>query len=208
MIYRDCLKRVFDFTTACAGLTVLSIPILLVAVLNLMSVGRPVFFVQGRVGRHARIFPVIKFRTMHTRTTPDSPVTVRGDARVTPLGAFLRRCKLDELPQLWNVLRGDMSFVGPRPDVPGYMDKLEGADRLVLELRPGITGPATLKYKNEEEILAAQDDPVKYNDEVIFPDKVRINLEYRRRCSLWLDLRIILITAGVMKSRRSDFWMS
>lgn len=116
------------------------------------------------------------------------------ESRITPLGAKLRKYKLDELPELWNVLIGDMSFVGPRPDVPGYADKLVGEDREILQLKPGITGPASLKYRNEEEILASVEDPIRYNDEVIFPDKVRINREYMEEWSFWGDIRIIFKT--------------
>ena len=124
-------------------------------------------------------------------------VSVAGDSRVTPLGAFLRKYKIDELPELWNVLIGDMSFVGPRPDVPGYADKLQGEDRRILELKPGITGPATLKYRNEEELLAMQSNPQTYNDEVIWPDKVRINLEYLRKRTFFGDIKIILQTLHI-----------
>ena len=123
-----------------------------------------------------------------------SSVSVAGESRITPLGAKLRKYKLDELPELWNVLIGDMSFVGPRPDVPGYADMLEGEDRLILKLRPGITGPASLKYRNEEEILAQVDDPQRYNDEVIYPDKVRINLDYYHHHSLAGDIKLIMET--------------
>ena len=122
------------------------------------------------------------------------PVTVAGDPRILPLGARLRKYKLDELPELWNVLVGDMSLVGPRPDVPGYADRLQGDDREILRLRPGITGPATLKYRNEEQLLSTVDDPVLYNDEVIFPDKVRINRYYLHHYSFLMDIRIILAT--------------
>ena len=122
------------------------------------------------------------------------PITIAGDKRITSVGRFLRRWKLDELPTLWNVLKGDMSLVGPRPDVPGYADNLEGEYRRVLEMRPGIAGPATLKYSNEEKLLAEVDDPKKYNDEVVFPDKVRINLEYMDNWSLWKDIKIIFKT--------------
>jgi lipopolysaccharide/colanic/teichoic acid biosynthesis glycosyltransferase len=123
-----------------------------------------------------------------------SSVSVAGDARITPLGEKLRRYKLDELPELWNVLIGDMSFVGPRPDVPGYADALTGDDREVLKLRPGITGPASLKYRNEEELLAKVEDPQRYNDEVIFPDKVRLNRYYLHHYSFWMDLKMIFAT--------------
>lgn len=121
-------------------------------------------------------------------------MSVAGESRITPFGAKLRKYKLDELPELWNVFIGDMSFVGPRPDVPGYADKLEGEDRLILKLRPGITGPASLKYRNEEEILAKVDDPQKYNDEVIYPDKVKINLDYYYNNSLIGDVKLIIQT--------------
>lgn len=136
---------------------------------------------------------MIKFRTMH-RNDGSNTVSVKGDSRITSTGAFLRRYKLDELPGLLNVLAGDMSFVGPRPDVPGYADLLEGEQRKILELRPGITGPATLKYAGEEELLSSVEDPQKYNDEVIFPDKVKINLEYYHNHNLVTDLRIIFKT--------------
>lgn len=123
-----------------------------------------------------------------------SSVSVAGESRITPLGAVLRKYKLDELPELWNVLIGDMSFVGPRPDVPGYADKLKGDDRDILLLKPGITGPATLKYRNEEELLATQPDPQAYNDNVIYPDKVRINLDYLHTHTILGDIKIIFKT--------------
>ncbi len=123
-----------------------------------------------------------------------STISVKGENRITPLGEKLRRYKIDELPALWNVLVGDMSFVGPRPDVPGYADELKGEERLILKLKPGITGPASLKYSNEEEILAAQKNPIKYNDEVIFPDKVRINLNYYHNRNFLGDMKIIFAT--------------
>lgn len=152
-----------------------------------------VFFKQQRVGRHGKIFKMIKFRTM-TINHSGSTISVKGERRITPLGAVLRKYKLDELPELWNILIGDMSFVGPRPDVPGYADKLEGEDRLLLSIRPGLTGAASLKFSNEEELLALQDDPVKYNDEVLYPEKVRINNNYVRHMSFGLDLKIIIFT--------------
>jgi lipopolysaccharide/colanic/teichoic acid biosynthesis glycosyltransferase len=126
----------------------------------------------------------------------DSSITVAGDSRVTPIGRYLRRWKLDELPQLWNVLVDEMSLVRSLPDVPDYADKLQGDDRKFLLLRPGITGPATLAYRNEEEILAKVSDPVQYNNEIIYPDQVRINLKYRENCSLVQDLKYILERIG------------
>ena len=127
-------------------------------------------------------------------TISGGSITVENDDRITAIGKLLRRWKLDETPTMWNVLKGDMSFVGPRPDVPGYADKLVGESRRVLEMRPGITGPATLKYSNEEKLLAGVDNPKKYNDEVIFSDKVQINLEYMDNWSFWMDIKIIFKT--------------
>ena len=152
------------------------------------------FFIQKRVGRNGKKFWVVKIKTMRPVAEFDTTVTRRGDPRITPLGAFFRRTKIDELPQLWNVLFGDMSFVGHRPDVPGFADKLQGEERAMLSIRPGITGPATLKYRNEEELLAAQDDPEAYNRDVIWPDKVRTNLQYIQEWSLWNDCCYIFRT--------------
>ncbi len=188
------LKWIFDRVMAAAGLLALCPVLAVVAVLiRVRMPGGPVIFRQRRVGRGGRLFTMYKFRSM-TVGHGGSSVSVAGESRITPLGHVLRRYKLDELPELWNVLIGDMSLVGPRPDVPGYADRLTGEDRDVLRLRPGITGPASLKYANEEEILALVDDPQRYNDEVIFPDKVRINLQYYRSHSLAVDIRLILAT--------------
>ena len=187
-------KIIFDRVVSFFGL-LFALPILLLVaiVIRIKMPDGPVLFCQKRVGQNGKLFTMVKFRTMSVGHNGTS-VSVAGEARITPLGAFLRKYKLDELPELWNVLKGDMSFVGPRPDVPGYADKLEGEDRGILLLKPGITGPATLKYRNEEELLAQQPNPQKYNDEVIFPDKVRINLEYLRNHSLAGDIAIILKT--------------
>lgn len=155
--------------------------------------GGPVIFKQQRVGRNGKLFTMYKFRSM-TVGHGGSSVSVAGENRITPLGAKLRHYKLDELPELWNVLIGDMSFVGPRPDVPGYADQLQGTAREVLRLRPGITGPASLKYRDEEVLLAKQADPQKYNDDVIFPDKVRINLYYLHHYSFIKDIEMIICT--------------
>lgn len=187
-------KIIFDRVVSFFGL-LFALPILLLVaiVIRIKMPDGPVLFRQKRVGQYGKLFTMVKFRTMSVGHNGTS-VSVAGEARITPLGSFLRKYKLDELPELWNVLKGDMSFVGPRPDVPGYADKLEGEDRGILLLKPGITGPATLKYRNEEELLAQQPNPQKYNDEVIFPDKVRINLEYLRNHSLAGDIAIILKT--------------
>jgi lipopolysaccharide/colanic/teichoic acid biosynthesis glycosyltransferase len=187
-------KRILDAAAAELGL-VLLLPVMLgVSIFLLIRQGRPFFYSQSRVGRGGRCFSVVKFRTMTAGCADRSTITVSGDARITPAGRILRRWKLDEIPQLWNVLKGEMSLVGPRPAVSGYYDRLQGTDRRVLFLRPGITGPASLKYADEERILARQSDPVRYNDETIFPDKVRLNLRYRDECSLRLDLRYLRIT--------------
>lgn len=176
------------------GLAFLWWLILLIALLiRVCMPGGCVFFSQKRVGREGRLFTIYKFRTMKMEHNGSS-VSVAGENRITSLGCFLRRYKLDELPELWNVLIGEMSFVGPRPDVPGYADQLQGEDRQILKLRPGITGPATLKYRNEEELLASVSDPQQYNDEVIYPDKVRLNLYYLNHYSFWMDIRIIIAT--------------
>lgn len=188
------LKEIFDRFVAIAGLIILWPVMAVVAVLIAVRMpGGPVIFRQQRVGRGGRLFTLVKFRTM-TMGHSGSTVSVAGESRITPLGAVLRRLKLDELPELWNVASGDMSFVGPRPDVPGYADMLTGDDRRVLQLKPGITGPATLKYRNEEQLLAMCDNPREYNDRVIFPDKVRINLEYLDSRSFVGDIRIIMQT--------------
>jgi lipopolysaccharide/colanic/teichoic acid biosynthesis glycosyltransferase len=184
-------KRVFDFISALIGILFLALLMAVVAIIILATSGSPILFTQDRIGKDGKIFPLRKFRTMTVIQNSTSTITVSGDDRITPIGRYLRRWKLDELPQLWNVLVGDMSLVGPRPDVPGYADKLEGDARKILSVRPGITGPATLAYRNEEEILANVDDPVKYNDEVIYPDKVRLNLEYIENCSFSKDLYYI-----------------
>lgn len=188
------LKFIFDRLMALIGLLVLWPVLLVVAVLIRVKMpGGPVIFKQKRVGRNGKLFTMYKFRSM-TVGHGGSSVSVAGESRITPLGAKLRHYKLDELPELWNVLTGDMSFVGPRPDVPGYADLLVGDDREVLKLRPGITGPASLKYRDEEDLLALQPDPQKYNDEVIFPDKVRMNLYYLHHYSFVKDIEMIFCT--------------
>lgn len=188
------VKYFFDRSVSLIGLLLLWPVLVIVALLiKIKMPGGPAIFKQKRVGLHGVLFTMYKFRSM-TVCHGGSSVSVAGEARITPLGATLRKYKLDELPELWNVLIGDMSFVGPRPDVPGYADKLEGEDRLILSLRPGITGPASLKYRNEEELLANVEDPIWYNDQVIYPDKVKINLDYYYNHSLIGDLKMILKT--------------
>ena len=225
------LKYIFDRVVALIGLLFLWPVLVIVAILVKVKMpGGPAFFVQKRVGKDGKLFNCHKFRTMTVKHN-GSTVSVAGDSRITPLGAKLRHWKLDELPGLWDVLRGKMSFVGPRPDVPGYADKLEGDDRRVLELRPGITGPATLKYRLEDELLSNvrsivkgdtcsrfkvqgswlspeeidrmsdQELAVWYNDNVIYPDKVRINLYYLDHYSFWKDIQMILCTVLGKKMR-------
>ena len=232
------LKWIFDRLMALVGLVALFWLYPIVAILiKLKMPGGPVFFVQKRVGKDGKLFNCHKFRTMRVNDSVDGnrltvkgdrlvnetesqngtwpTVSVAGDSRITPLGAKLRHWKLDELPGLWDVLRGKMSFVGPRPDVPGYADKLEGSDRDVLKLRPGITGPATLKYRLEDEMiankvreiengeliidnlpkdLAKEELAVWYNDNVIYPDKVRLNKYYYEHYSFWKDIQMIVCT--------------
>ena len=209
------LKWIFDRLVSLIGLLFLWPVLLIVAVLVKVKMpGGPAFFVQKRVGKDGKLFDCHKFRTMTVKHN-GSTVSVAGDSRITPLGAKLRHYKLDELPGLWDVLIGNMSFVGPRPDVPGYADKLVGDDRDVLKLRPGITGPATLKYRLEDEMLADvrrlmsegrclpqeqidkmsdQELAVWYNDNVIYPDKVRLNCYYYRHYSFIKDIQMILCT--------------
>lgn len=187
-------KWLFDRIMSLVGLIILSPVLLGVAILIRVKMpDGPVLFKQKRVGKEGKLFTMVKFRSMSV-AHGGSSVSVAGESRITPLGAKLRKYKIDELPELWNVLKGDMSFVGPRPDVPGYADMLSGEDREILLLKPGITGPASLKYRNEEELLAMTEDPIKYNNEVIFPDKVRINRAYFHNRSFLGDIKIILAT--------------
>ncbi|MFL0459395.1 sugar transferase [Kytococcus sedentarius] len=188
------VKRAFDLTVSSIGLVAAAPVIVTATAVATVDTREWGIFSQRRIGRHGEPFTVHKIRTMRSTTTPGTTVTASTDPRITRSGAFMRRTKIDELPQLWDVLRGAMSFVGPRPDVPGFADRLEGEDRLLLSIRPGITSPGTLAFRNEEEILAEQDDPERYNREVLWPEKVRINLEYIRNWSLLKDVQCILQT--------------
>mgnify|MGYP000084186744 FL=1 len=187
-------KRGFDIVVSFLGLTFSWWLIFIAWIVATFETKSNGFFIQKRVGKDGKIFNVIKIKTMKKVEGVDTTITSSNDVRITKSGKFFRDTKIDELPQLINVLIGDMSFVGPRPDVPGYADKLEGEDRIVLSIRPGITGPASLKYKNEEEILASQNDPKWYNDKVIWPDKVRINKEYIKNWALKTDIEYIIKT--------------
>lgn len=190
------LKFLFDRIVSLLGLLVLWPVLVIIAVLIKIKMPGTALFVQERIGKDGKRFKCHKFHTMRDQEEGErmTSISAMEKERITPFGAKLRKYNLDELPQLWDVLIGKMSFVGPRPDVPGYADQLQGEDREILKLRPGITGPATLKYRNEEEILAAVDDPQQYNDEVIFPDKVRINRYYLHHYSFWMDMRILFAT--------------
>lgn len=202
------LKWIFDRVVALIALLVLWPLFLIVAILvKIKMPDGPAFFVQKRVGKDGKLFNCHKFRTMMV-DHHGSTVSVAGDSRITPFGAKLRHLKIDELPGLWDVFVGNMSFVGPRPDVPGYADKLQGSDRDVLKLRPGITGPATLKYRLEDEMISEyvankqkngdtrtmQEIAIEYNDKVIYPDKVRINCYYYRHYSFLKDIQMIFCT--------------
>ncbi len=188
------IKWIFDRVVAFLGLLLLFPFFLFVGIIiKIMMSDGPVIFKQNRVGQFGNLFTLYKFRTMNINHSGSS-VSIKGESRITPLGEKLRKYKIDELPGLWNILKGDMSFVGPRPDVPGFADKLIGNARKILEMKPGLTGPASLKYANEEEILANQEDPIKYNTEVIWPDKIRINLKYYEKRNFLLDLKIIFYT--------------
>ena len=177
------LKRLFDFFFGLAGLFLLSGILLLciaIASIDTRSFG---LFVQDRIGQYGKIFRIYKIKSMNGVTK-----------EVTPFGRFLRASKLDEFPQFFNILLGQMSFVGPRPDIPGYADVLQGKDRLLLTLKPGLTGLASLKYRNEEELLATQTDPLHYNDTIIWPDKVRLNNWYAAHRSFAMDISILCYT--------------
>jgi lipopolysaccharide/colanic/teichoic acid biosynthesis glycosyltransferase len=182
------IKRIFDIIVSFFGLLLFIIPIFLMIIISRFQTGLPGLFIQKRVGKYGGKFYMFKIRTLkENKSHSIEELSSHG----TFIGKLLRRSKLDELPQLINVLKGDMSLVGPRPDVPGYADQLKGSDRIILSVRPGITGPATIKYKNEEEILLKQTNPQQYNDSVVWPDKVKINKDYVENWSFLKDLKYI-----------------
>ncbi len=189
-------KNIFDYSVAILSLP-LVLPVILVcwiiASLDTKSNG---FFYQNRIGKNGLPFRVIKIKTMYnpTKSEQRSAITANVQTKISKSGSIFRKYKLDELPQILNILSGNMSFVGPRPDVPGYADCLQGEDRIVLKLKPGITGPASIKYKNEEKILAAQINPQEYNDTIIWPDKVKINKTYYNNYTFSKDIKYILQT--------------
>lgn len=176
-------KRAFDIFFSFLTLIPLGFFLIMFWVLASIDTKANGLFIQKRIGQYGKIFFILKLRTMCLKTN-----------KISKFGQFLRNSKIDELPQLWNILIGNMSFVGPRPDIPGYYDKLEGENRKILELKPGLTSEASIKYANEEELLNQQDDPLFYNDTIIFPDKVKMNLEYYYKQSILVDLQIIVKT--------------
>ena len=198
-------KRLFDIAASIFGLIVFLPVFIVIAILIKIKMPGPIFFSQNRVGKNAKLFKMVKFRTMKVNHG-GSTISVKGESRITPLGATMRKYKLDELPEFWNILIGDLSFVGPRPDVPGYADVLKGEDRLLLSVRPGLTGTASIKFSNEEEILAEQENPVKYNDEVLYPAKVKINNNYVKHWTFWLDIKIIFYT--ILGKKLKEPWFN
>lgn len=188
-------KYIFDRIVALTAMILLSPVILILFIIHKIAMpGGAFVFKQERIGQHGKPFMIYKIRTMYDNAEQGGSVSTYDDPRITPFGRWLRETKLDTILELINVLKGEMSFVGPRPDVAGYADKLQGDDRKILELRPGITGSASIKYRHEDKILAQQKDPKKYNDEIIYPDKVRINLDYYENWSFFLDIKIIFQT--------------
>ena len=185
-------KLIFDRFFAFCGLIILSPVIFVIFILHKIKMPKGGFvYRQVRIGKAGKPFRIFKIRTMMDNSEEEGTITTIDDERVLPFGKWLRESKVDTFLELINILIGDMSFVGPRPDVPGYADKLEGDDRKILELRPGLTGPASIKYRHEDRILAQQNDPQRYNDEVIWPDKVKINKEYYENWSVWKDISIL-----------------
>ncbi|HJV38510.1 MAG TPA: sugar transferase [Geothrix sp.] len=197
------MTRLFDFLGAILGLVLLSPGLVLLAVLIRLVDGGPVFYRQVRVGRGGRPFRIWKFRTMVVDADRiGRPLTVSGDPRVTRTGAWLRRWKIDELPQLINVVTGEMGFVGPRPEVPRFVALYTETQRRVLDLRPGITDLASIAYRNESDLLEGHEDPESHYIGTILPDKIRINLDYAAKAGVWRNLKVILATLGLLAPER------
>jgi len=188
------VKRIFDLLFAFFGIIFFSPIFLMIIFLIKLDSKGSVFFSQSRIGLKGEVFDIIKFRTMNINQNSNSTITLKDDSRITRIGKYLRKYKLDELPELFNILIGEMSFVGPRPDVTGYADKLVGLDKNILKLKPGITSRASLKYANEEFLLTQVDDPISYNNNTIYPDKVRMNLNYYNNHNIWVDIKVIFAT--------------
>ena len=193
---KNKIKRVFDFFLAFLACSIFAVPIVLLIILSSVTTKEFGLFRQLRVGRKGKLFYIYKIKTMVSqRSMVFSDITVAGDRRITFLGKFLRKYKLDELPQFFNVLIGDMSFVGPRPDVPGYADCLPRSQQSFLDLRPGITCPASLIFRDEEYVLSICNSPEEFNDHMIWPFKVKCALEYHKSLSIWYDIKVIFLTA-------------
>ena len=188
------IKRLFDIIFSFVGIVFLLPVFIIVSILIKIDSSGPVFFLQERVGLNGKLFKIIKFRSMKVNHNNSLKITLENDKRITNIGKKLRKYKIDEIPELINVFIGDMSFVGPRPDVPGYADLLLGENRNILKLRPGITSRASIKYANEEMILLNTDDPIAFNNDIIFPDKVKMNLNYYYNNNIWIDIKIIFAT--------------
>ena len=188
------IKRLFDIILSFVGIIILVPVFIIVSILIKIDSPGPVFFLQERVGLNGKLFKIIKFRSMKINHNNSLTVTIENDKRITRVGKKIRKYKIDEIPELINVFIGDMSFVGPRPDVPGYADLLVGENRNILKLRPGITSRASIKYAKEEIILLNEDDPIAYNNNIIFPDKVKMNLNYYNNNNIWIDIKIIFAT--------------
>ncbi len=187
------IKRMFDFLFSLIGMVLLTIPIVILGIIASISTKKNGIFKQERIGQYGKIFNILKIRSMIANNMANH-ITVKNDKRITNFGKFIRKYHLDELPQIYNVFIGEMSFVGPRPDVKGYADKLKGDDRIILSVKPGITGPATLAFRNEEELLAKQKNVKKFNDEVLWVKKVALNKQYIKNWSLLNDIKYILKT--------------
>jgi len=198
------LKRTLDLTCSVCGLLIFGWAIGLAWVVMSLETKEPGFFAQERVGRNGKLFKVIKIRTMRSTESENTTVTIAHDTRITRIGKFLRKYKIDELPQLINVVKGEMSLIGPRPDVPGFADKLTGMDRTILSVRPGISGVASLAFRSEEELLANQPDPETYNAEVVYPEKTRLNLIYIAQYSVIRDIGYILESITGVKFVKND----
>ncbi len=188
------IKRIFDLLVSLIGLILFGWLIVVSAIIARIDTGLSGFFKQIRVGQNGKLFKIYKIRSMKNVNGVITTVSTNMDPRITKFGAFCRKTKIDELPQLINVLKGEMSFVGPRPDVPGFADMLKGENKIILTIKPGITGPASVYFKNEEEILSKQKHPEQYSREVIWPEKVRLNKYYIEHYSLWLDFKILFKT--------------
>lgn len=193
-------KRIFDIVLSLVAVVSLGWLIVIAVIIATFDTGKFGLFTQRRIGRYGKDFSVFKIRTMRDSGS-SSVITTSSDDRITRIGRIFRATKIDELPQIVNVLIGDMSLVGPRPDVEGYWDRLTGDARRVLELRPGLTGPATVVFMDEEQLLDEQDDPVEFNDNVLFPKKVRLNIEYYDSYTMLKDIQCIAVTVRAVGRR-------